>query len=456
MTTPVDEIIEHSLEEVDGVDALFSFNKKALLASSADTPEESFGDGLVKEYAPNASGLLDVKADWGASSVTYKAFEKITQQPKKPSKVQIIKRATPVAEVQTITFGGAIQADESIVGVVNGVAVEVDYTVDSPTTLAALDTALSLIEGVSGVTVSGLVLTLTANAEWTIPISLACEGVETPRTVVVAKTAGRTAADDINDALLDPVLNDWYGLTAAQHDKGMNLVLAANQEALGRGFFVAKTSESGIKSSGNTTNYGTRVKALNYRRSGYFLHQDMTEHIATAFTTYMIATEAGKFQGQHKQLVGVTPSAAAFLTSSEVGVAQGRNANTYRVIGSKALVQPGVRADGKPIEMTKDLDFAIAKYLERVYAWMTAPDKVDYDDKGRAALQAILADTNEFMQAQGVARKDLPTTAEVTEFGDMDPVDVTAGVFDAEVSFYYARGASKVILKIKSIDAGAQ
>src|SRR3990167_5852543 len=196
MTTPVDEIIEYSLEEVDGVDALFSFNKKALLAAAADTPEESFGDGLVKEYAPNASGLLDVKADWGASSTTYKAFEKITQQPKKPSKVQIIKRATPIAEVQTITFGGAIQENESIVGVVNGIVVEVDYTVDSPTTLSALDTALSLIEGVSGVTISGLVLTLTATAEWTIPISLACDGVENPRTVVVAKTAGRTAADD--------------------------------------------------------------------------------------------------------------------------------------------------------------------------------------------------------------------------------------------------------------------
>lgn len=456
MTTPVDEIIEYSLEEVDGVDALFSFNKEALLAAAADTPEESFGDGLVKEHTPNAAGLLEVKADWGVSTTTYKAFEKITQQRKKPSKVQIIKRATPVAEVQTITFSGAIQENESIVGVVNGVLVEVDYTTDSPTTLAALDTALSAIEGVSGVTVDTLVLTLTANSEWTIPISLVCEGVENPRTITVAKTAGRTAADDVNDALLDPVLNDWYGLTAAQSDKGMNLVLAANQEALGRGFFIAKTSESGIKTSNNTTNYGTRVSALNYRRSGYFLHQDMTEHIATAFMTYMMACEAGKFQGQHKQLVGVTPSTAAFLTTSEVGVAQGRNANTYRVIGSKALVQPGVRADGKPIEMTKDLDFAVAKHVERVYAWLTAPDKQDYDDKGRAALLAVLNATNEFLQAQGVARKDLPVTAEVEDFSTMDPANVTAGYFEAEISFYYARGTAKVILRIKSIDAGAQ
>jgi hypothetical protein len=456
MTTPVDEIIEYSLEEVDGVDALFSFNKEALLASSADTPEDSFGDGLVKEVSPNASGLLDVKADWGASSVTYKAFEKITQQPKKPSKVQIIKRAAPVAEVQTITFSGAIQADESIVGVVNGIVVEVDYISDSPTTLAALDTALSLIEGVNGVTVDTLVLTLTATVEWTIPISLACEGVDNPRTVTVVKTAGRTAADDINDALLDPVLNDWYGLTAAQHDKGMNLVLAANQQALGRGFFTAKTSESGIKSSSNTTNYSTRVKSLNYRRSGHFLHQDMTEHIATAFMTYMIATEAGKFQGQHKQLVGVTPSSAAFLTTSEVGVAQSRNANTYRVIGAKAMVQPGLRDDGKPIEMTKDLDFAMAKYVERIYAWMTAPDKVEYDDPGRTELYAILVDTNSFLQAQGVARKDLSTTAEVKEFSSMDPANVTAAYYEAEASFFYARGAAKVIFKLKSIDAGAQ
>lgn len=454
--TPVDELIESTIEEIEGVDSLADFNKEALLADVADTPESSFGAGRVKEYTPNAAGLTSVKNDWGTSSKTYKAFAKINSQKKKPAKVQIIKRSAAVAEVQVLTFSQAVQSDETILGVVNGIAVSVAYETDSPTTLAALVTALEAIEGIASADLDTLEITITATSEWTVPVSLACDGNTNPTAIAVVASAGRTAADDINDALEDPVLNDWYLLTAAQDDKGLNLALMHNQEALGQGFFVAKTSESGIKTSNNSTNLGVRAAALNYKRTMIFMHQDMTEHINAAFGTYMAAVDAGGFQAAHRQLVGVTASPKSFLNPSEVTVVQSRNVNTYRRIGSKDLVEPGVRTDGKPAEMTKDLDYAKSKFNERIYAWMTAGDDTDYDDGGRIQLLGILTDTLDFLQNKGVARRDLPVTAEVTEFSEQDPANVTAGYFEAEVSFYYKRGVQKVILKIKSIDGGAQ
>jgi hypothetical protein len=452
MSTAVDEIIEASLNEIEGVEALAEFDKKGLLADVADTPGEGFGDGYVKEYRFTSAGLAAMAEDWGTGSATYKAFAKAKQQNKKPTVCQVIKRGALDAEEQTITFSGALQTNEDIDYVVNGVAGQVPWNTSSSQTITDFCTELETIEGVASADVTGQVVTLVAANEWTIPVDVSCSGVESPRTVqIVVTEEGNTAAHDLANALTDVDLSDWYILSAAQSHKGMNICISHYIESLGGRYFILKTNESTVLTGGNTTNTGTRLSTLGYKRTFSIWHHIMSEHISSAFGAYMLAVKAGQFQAQHKNLVGITPTPITEMSASQVTVAQGRNMNTYRKIGTKGQIQPGVRADGKPGEMTKDLDYALNKYVESIYNFMTSPDKVDYDDVQRGLLQGVIETVNGDMVSARIARGDRDTSAVVTAEEDQSPSDVTAGYFDAEATFYYRRGASKVRFILNSI-----
>jgi hypothetical protein len=182
----------------------------------------------------------------------------------------------------------------------------------------------------------------------------------------------------------------------------------------------------------------------------------MTQHANCVAAARILGMAPGNTQAAHKIMVGVTATPKSSMSSSQTTVTQGKNVNTIRSIGGKTLLEPGVRADGKPWEMTRDLDYAATKAQERVFAWLTGSDKINFDEAHRGQLIDILRGFAAQMQADGVARKDLPATADVLAFDDpaYDPTDLSNGVFIGTVTFYYGRGTQKVVITINSVFGG--
>lgn len=417
----ISEIINVSISETQAGTVLESFDKLAILAAAADTTPTSYAGAEAMEYSADVPGLAAIATDWGIGSDTYKAaLAAVSQEPRCDS-LYIISRDAPVATQKTVVITGALLTGQTVHLTVNGQTFTALYATSSDATLTAF--AATIQAGANGVAtatnVSGTI-TIVATSEYALTVGTATvTGSGTQPTFVTATTvAGRTAADDIADALAEDDTNKWYGLVAADANKGLQLAVAAAIEVTEK-FFWLRTSESASKTAGGTTALGIQLAALNYRRTLWIWHHDTTEFIDAAAFAYYLGNDPGSIDLAHTQLVGITASKTADLTAAQVTVVEGRNGNTYRKFGQFSLLRQGKRADGVVAESTRDLDYARNEFRAAGLVYVSQNKKPPYDDPGGSAIRSLLEQNLRRLVKEGVFRGDQPATVYVPLMKDI-------------------------------------
>ncbi len=446
----LEEIVSVGIIESGGVEPLASFDIPAQLASSADTPGSTFGSGRTKLYPMTTAGLASILTDWGAGP-TYSAAQVAYAQPEKPDQYAIIKRGAPVAQVKEVVFDAPLDTGDVVSGIVNFQAVSVTFATDMATTLTALAAAIQALDGIATAASDGTdTITVTADAEWNLEISLAAAGGDEPGIDVVTTTPGRTAADDISDALAETATNLWYSVSPTQIDVGLSLALAQYIETTEKELFIQST-DSDIWDSTSTANIATWLQALGYRRTVGAARHVSTDYANVAAAVELLSNAPGSSQMGNRQYVGVVGSLETQISTGQAAVAEGRNFNTYRRFTSNtSLLRKGVRVDGEPAELTRDLDYARNVVREEVFAFLVNNKKPGFDADGLLALRSVLNKCADRFVAEGIARNDLPVNVVVPPMSAQTQANQRR-VIGCQINFTYRKGQISA-----SIDLGVQ
>lgn len=387
-----------------------------------DSPNASFGSDKMKRYGINSSSSVGL--DWGTSSETYKAFLRKTQQTPKPSHTYISKRTAAVATAKTLTETGTLLAGQTIVGSVNGEAISVPFDTDNTTSLANLDTAISAVQGIAGVTVSGSVLTITATAEYPLSVgAFTVTGSGTKPTFAVATTiAGRTIADDISEMFAQS--NVPYLIYLTSTNTGAILAASAAVEGLRKLLFV-QTTESDVPTSA-TDDIASQLKALGYTRTALFYTEDSTGHYPAGLAAIMLGYNAGGVQAVNRRVVGATPDD---LTDDEIGYLEEKYCNSFTYIDTDiAAVQMGVCSDGIDIHATRDTDHLVDILFGRIANTLTINPKLAINKKGLGLIEADGLSTTKYGTDKNILDEDYANFFQAPEPEDIPEEDVAANL----------------------------
>jgi hypothetical protein len=389
---------------------------------SNESPNASFGSDKMKRYGINSSSSVGL--DWGTSSETYKAFIRMSQQRPKPAYVYISKRTAAVATVKTLTETGDLLSGQTIVGSVNGEAISVPFDTNDATSLANLDTAISAVQGVAGVTVSGKILTITATAEYPLSVgTFTVTGSGTKPTFAVATTtAGRTIADDISELLAQS--NIPYLIYPTSTSTGV--ILAASADVEGRQkLLFAQTTAADVPTSA-TDDIASQLKALAYTRTALFYTEDSTGHYPAGLAAIMLGYDAGGVQAVNRRVIGATPDP---LTDDEIGYLEEKYCNSFTYIDNNiAAVQMGVCVDGIDIHATRDTDHLVDILFGRIANTLTVNPKIAINKKGLGLIEADGLSTTQYGLDKDILDPDYENFFQAPEPEDIPDEDKAANL----------------------------
>lgn len=436
----LEEIVSVNIAEQAGVEPLASFDTPALLASTADTAGSTFGAGRAKSYPMSTAGLASVLTDWG-SGATYSAAQVGFLQPERPDNIVIIKRDAAVAQVKEIVFDADLITGNVVSGIINFQAVSTTFAVGNVETLTAHAAAIQALDGVATAAVDGTdTIIVTADPDWQLDISLAVTGGDSQAGIeIITTTAGRTAANDIAAAIAETATNVWYSVSPVQLTTGIILAAAQYVEASEKTLNIQST-DANIYSAVNTTNVASWLQALGYRRTIGTVRHVSTDYVNVASAVNLLASAPGAIQMANREYVGVVGSVETQISTAQAAIARGRGFNTYRRFTSNtSLLRDGVRIDGEPAELTRDLDYARNVIREEVFAFLKNNKKPAFDTDGLLALTAVLNKARDRFVAEGILRGDLPAVVSVPNMAAQTQY-AQRRVINASISGTYRKG----------------
>ena len=422
MTTGITRIVDASVTRIEGVQGLASFGIPTLVTN--ETPEASFGSARSKRYA--VGDLATVGTDWGTTSEVYRAARALVSQNRTASEFYITQRDAAVAVEQTVTWSANFAAGDVITGVVNGTAISVAFDTDQATTQGLLNAALAAANGVNTSSGAALVNTVTADLEYPLNISLSASGGASPTATIVTSNTPRTLSDDLDAALAECITAKWYLVYLVQSNEGMILSGAAWTEAQTKLFF-AQSNDADIITNA-TDDIASQLSAAGYERTALFYRGTLTDHAPAALAGRVLAGDPGQIIFANKELSGVTPDE---LTLAQVGFINGKNANSYSMIGSKGYSRLGIASDGVAIEVWRDLDYLQNELNEAFLNLLTVNDKIPFTIQGVALVEATGQAVVNRMVTEGILDPgDGDTVAApvftAPAFADIDPSDKAA------------------------------
>ena len=206
---------------------------------------------------------------------------------------------------------------------------------------------------------------------------------------------------------------DWYGLCIDSNsrdeiwdevgDSGAAKWAESNEK-----LFVCQTQDVLVtSSSADTTSIAYHLKNSNYDRTMCFAHRNNRDYVCAAMLGRALPEDAGSITWAMKELNAV--SAQAF-TTSEINIANGKDANVITTIAGVAVTRFGTASGGEFMDVSRGADWLKSRIAERVFALLISNDKVPFTDAGISAVKSeILAQ----LQA-GVARDFLSPDPEPT------------------------------------------
>lgn len=376
--------VSFTVTEATPVFGLPDFETPLLITGETPLDTINFVAPSYRQY----NDLPTVGVDFGTASETYKAINALMSQERKPEKFYIYARSANIAQVKTLTLSGTtLSSGCKINGKINGLSIaEVPFNTDEATTLADLDTAITAMNGVAGVTVSSRVLTITANAGTDLSISdFEVTLMANPGTFAVATTtAGYNSVDAYNAFLLQKT--DFRGVYHVSPSGNLDtlLSLARAVEATGRIFYCNHSSSTILNNDAN--NMLALMKAMNLSRTMFLYHQTMGEYAGAAMMAKLMTYRPGEAQAAWKDFSGVTVSSNTDISTTQESNILGNNGNIYKNIEGLPSLWRGHMTDGGNWDIRNDTDFALSLFKQRALQVFKDNAKPQFTDNGIALM----------------------------------------------------------------------
>lgn len=332
----------------------------------------------IKEYSSFASVQSDTLV--GADTLIFAA--KYFGQPIRPVKFYVTKKGRDLARVQTITFDADIVTANTVNVVVDGgTPIAEAFATDHDTTMTNLAASIQGEAGVVTAVVSApRVITVTGAVNVAVVLTvLTVTGGASQANIALAITQyeDAVATDVASLTAAAQVDNDWYGLAAYTHVKADILLLAAWIQPQ-RKLYGAASLDSDVVTSA-TTDVGTALKAAGYDRTFVAYSLDSANFPEGAWMGAVLPHNPGSITWKFKSLAGITVDT---LTDTEKSNADGKNVNTYTVVGGANITEEGKTSEGTFIDIIRSVDWMQARIQETIFSSLVNVAKIPFTDDG--------------------------------------------------------------------------
>jgi hypothetical protein len=180
---------------------------------------------------------------------------------------------------------------------------------------------------------------------------------------------------------------NWYALASTDRTQATVLSIAGWVESRIKLFGTA-SDESGIINlePGENSSLAGKLANLGYVRTFVLYHQDAdSDYPEAAWFGRVLPLDPGSETWKFKTLRGVPYSA---LSTTQSNNALGKFANTYELIGGRAITQNGTVSGGEFIDIIRGIDWLTSTIQSYVYLVLVNNNKVPYTDAGIAVIEA--------------------------------------------------------------------
>lgn len=405
----LDDVVTLTISRSAAAVSRQGFGTMLILGSNAT----GWNTDVIRSYTKASDMLTD---GFSSGNAEYKAALAAFGQAVRPSKVKVGKRASAVAQVNTLTPDTSTQEVQHYIVTIDGTAY--DFTSDSSPTAAEVVTGVNaLVNGDSACAVAAtgtttVILTAKkAGIAFDVSVSANLANVATtPNTGVSTDLSGIQHVDD-----------DWYALVLCSRDDD-EIVEAAKWIEAQRKIFVACTSDSAVIAAG-TTDVASRLKAKSYARTAYLYSGDQADMPEAAWLGNLLPLTPGSATYKFKTLAGITVDN---LTATQQSVAQAKNANVYVPIGGVNITEEGVTADGEFIDVVVGVDWIHANMQADVYQALVDAPKIPYTDRGIGIIEQIIQNRLRLAVVAGILTEDPKPAVTVPLAADVDTGDKAA------------------------------
>ena len=386
----IDQLVQLSISTSPTGFSVGAFNIPLFITPDTPVDTINFVAPSYREY----TSLTAVTADFGSGSNTYKAVSAMMSQQNTPPKWYIYARSANVAQVKTLTISDVVTTGAKINGKVNGLSiVEVPFNTDHATTLADLDAQITLMKGVSSVTVSSNILTVTGNSGVELELSdfAVTLMADPPEFTVATTTAGYNSVDALNDMLL--YKTDFRGVYHVSSSGNLDTFdsIARHTQANGR-LFYCNTSDADVANN-VAKNLFANWKAKGLSRTIPLWHHTSSEFSGAAMMGKLITSRPGRFQASWKSLTGISASSKTDLSVTQEGNVLGNNGNVYREIDNNVnILWHGTMANGQPWELINNTDYALVLFKTFALNVFVNNDVLPFTKEGIGLMQKALMD----------------------------------------------------------------
>ncbi len=365
--------------------------------------------------------LLDVVADFTATSPEYLAAAAMFAQTPKPSRIKIGRAAGKPTLAYTITPTAANLTVYSIVVKGQGVTTTtVSYTSDSSATVAeitaALTTALNAVVGNNYIAVDNTTnVTVTADAPggW---FALDVNDISLLAILQTHAEPATTLATDL--AAISVVDDDWYALYTLYNSTAYVAAAAAYIETVKKIYTpdVCDSSACTVAESAGTDVLDD-IDEFNYTRSAGFWHQYPSQFAGAAWLGRCLPLEPGSLTFAYKTLAGVTVPP---ITASHRTNLRARGASYYTTAAGVDFTWEGMRGDGGYIDVARDLDYLEDRIGTAVLDALVSNDKVAYTDAGVSLIKGEIKAELAKAIDKGILADDPAPTVTAPRVADID------------------------------------
>lgn len=376
------DLVNVTIDKQTSAVSRVGFGTPMIMSTEADI--DNVFDDTAKLYASLAE-LGPTGDNFDTTGVTYLMAQTLFGQTPKIKQLVIGKRASP--PLMTVDMLPVVKNNSLYSVTING---EVhSFTSTGAATDALIVTAMSALinAGTQNVLASGTIIlkveaadspggVATAGKPYTILFNRARFNSLniTPDPGIAADLLTIQSSVDGND--------DWYSLHVDSFGKPEIEALAPTIEAQNK-IYLPTTFDFNILTS-LTTDIGSTLQASNYARTALAWHDTPGfSDVGAAWAGRVLPTDPGFVTWMFKGLVG---PAFSTLSGAENGFLTTKGVNSYIRKAGNNYMQHGVTASGEFLDITRGIDFIVARIQEGVFDRMINLPKIPFTDPGIAVI----------------------------------------------------------------------
>lgn len=380
--------------------------------TGAPPTQAGFGTPLIASY--HTSGVARVKTfntaaemlDDGfvATDAAYIKAVAIKSQNPAPPQFKIGRLAlAPTYTYQLIPSNVEEGFEYEFTIVSKAASTDISYTVPAAASIASNVTAIqALIDAITDVTATDDTTHITVTADdagYPLRISGYGNNIEVTET-----TADPGFATDI--AAIANEDDDWYGLCVTSGSDAI-IKAATTYAGTAKKLFVGLTADTDVLNAAVTTDTASDLVALAPEQMALFHAKEVGSALDAGILGVMLPYTPGQATWAYKTVIEASTSK---YSATEIAALEAKRCNYYHRVGSDNVTQEGKTPGGEWIDVTRFLNWAVARIQEAVFFALKSAPKIPYTDPGVAKIVGpVLGVMNTGVKNGGFAADPAPT-----------------------------------------------